>query len=352
MDNIREILAAFAIEPGDYSFQNNKHGLINKSYKVTDATGQGCYFLQKIDHGVFKNVEGLMNNIAVTVAHLGNKKTIPYLELIPLQNQERYLYTDGASYWRLYRYVMGKTYLRAENPGLAAEAGKAFGQFLGALADLDSIKLIETIPRFHDIFLRHEQFIAAKAGASEERLVQAEESIKIVEGEINRLKDYYEELIQVATKRITHNDAKLSNLLFDKDNKAKVVVDYDTLMPGYQALDYGDAVRTICSSTVEDSDDLANTFYNEMLIQVFTENFVTSLGPVLSEQERALLPMAACYMPFIMGLRMLTDYLNNDIYYSTEYPEHNLVRARNQFTVYMNGLKLQPQINNIVKNLS
>ena len=345
-----DVLSAFDIRPDDYICISEKNGLINKSYKVKDSSGTNRYFLQQIDHDIFKDVIGLMKNIEQTINHLQKTNDVAHLNLIALKENNGYLYLDSSSYWRLYEFVPGKTYFRATNERMALEAGKGYGDFLKAIAGLNHEDYVETIPRFHDLVLRLEQFEASHKNASKERLETAKDQLSFVDSERRQLQDYYEELVAISRKQVTHNDTKLSNLLFDDDSKAKLVVDYDTLMPGYYALDYGDSIRTLCSTTEEDSDEIETTEYIAEFIEAFTQEFLKRISGELNDKELQLFPMAICYMPFLMGLRMLTDYLNNDVYYSTSYPEHNLVRAKNQFALYASGVSFQDHLNNIVSN--
>lgn len=347
--NIEDVLCSFAIADKEYSWEANKQGLINKSYVISDLPGEKKYFLQQIDHVIFKDIAGLMHNIDVVGDHfkrLANPP--PLIKLVPTKKGNTYLKATGPTYWRLYEYVDGQTFFRASDTSMAAEAGRAFGEFLAALSNIDVNQVAVTLAGFHSMELRYRQFQEAKTRAKPERLAIAQELIQVVSENIEAMLAYQEELEHTARLVVTHNDTKLSNLLFDNHLKAKVVIDYDTLMPGYLPFDYGDSVRTICSRTEEDSRDLDNTKYDIELLQSFTHAFLAALSDQISSNEVALLPRAICFMPFIMGLRMLTDYLNNDIYYSTEYLEHNLHRAENQFTLYLNGLALQDEIIKIV----
>ena len=347
---LENILCHFAIEAEEYSFKEINNGLINNSFHVANEAGKPKYFLQQIDDKVFKNIEGLMNNIEVVINHLKKNQTeVQHLELIKLRAEDKTLLNSKNTFWRLYKFVEGQTYFRAENNALATEAGQAFGDFLGAIADINPSDLVETIPRFHDMELRYQQFLASVETASPERLAATEQLRSLVEQQIVEMLKYYSAIKTSCRKQVTHNDTKLSNLIFDDSGKAKMVIDYDTLMPGYIPLDYGDSVRTICSTTVEDSKELEHTAYDLDLLRSFTNAFIDSLGKALNRKELAFLPKAICYMPFIMGLRMLTDYLNGDIYYSIKYPAHNFDRAANQFTLYMSGLDIQDELDNIVK---
>ena len=161
--------------------------------------------------------------------------------------------------------------------------------------------------------------------------------------------EYYSELCKQCPLQVTHNDTKMNNLIFSNSGDA-VVVDYDTIMPGYIALDYGDSVRTICSTTAEDSIDLDEIGYDLSMIRSFSHSFIKALNLNKKSQDLDFLARATCFMPFLMGLRMLTDYLNNDIYYSTNYSDHNLDRAKNQFTLYRKGMALLPQINTLISS--
>jgi serine/threonine protein kinase len=142
---------------------------------------------------------------------------------------------------------------------------------------------------------------------------------------------YLHSLKAKATPRVTHNDTKLNNILFGEDGKALCLVDLDTVMPGYIHFDYGDALRTMANSAVEDEKDLSEVHFRKDVYKLFTDAYLGQVEAFLSDEERKLLPYAPVYMTFIIGLRFLTDYLNGDVYYRVHYPEHNLVRARVQF---------------------
>jgi thiamine kinase-like enzyme len=131
--------------------------------------------------------------------------------------------------------------------------------------------------------------------------------------------------------RVTHNDTKISNSLFDKDHKGICMIDTDTVMSGIIHYDFGDAIRTICNTAAEDEKDLSKVEFNLEYYKAYEKGFLERTKDSLSETELKYLSLAAKTMIFIMGIRFLTDYLNNDIYYKTNYPEHNLDRAKNQF---------------------
>jgi len=351
-ENIKDVLVNFNIPQDDYSAEVISHGLINKSYLIrNNSNNRRSYFLQKIDHHIFKDIDGLMNNIKVVINQINNLVSPPnHLTTINTKKGHNYFKSDLGTYWRLYDFIDGKTYYRAENSKMATEAGLMYGQFLAGLTSLDTGLLVATIPGFHDINLRYDQFKTSLLNARPERLRQANHLIDLIESDIESIKTIYQNVIDVCPLRATHNDTKLSNLLFDENRKGICVVDYDTLMPGYLPFDFADTVRTLCSKTLEDSSDLDSTKINLKLFEVFTHAFLMQLSGSVINDEIDLLADSVPYMPFLMGLRMLTDFLNNDIYYATKYQQHNFDRAANQFTLYKNGVEELDELNNIVKN--
>ena len=351
IDIAGEILNQFDIPDLAYNLETIKYGLINKSYVVSEQiSGKKRYFLQQIDHNAFSDIEGIMHNIGVVIDHFNSQSNAPgHLATLLTMSGTNYYKSEAGDYWRLYNYVDGKTYYRAENEQIAAEAGRMFGDFLKSLQGVELALMQTTIPGFHDIDLRYEQFKKSLTTANPERKDKANTLISLAMENINYIKDIYHQIIGNCPARVTHNDTKLSNLLFDQQQKGICVVDYDTLMPGYLALDYGDSVRTICSTTVEDDTNLAGTYYDIAIFKSFSLKFIGGLKETCTRAEINHFAKAVPYMPFIMGLRMLTDYLNNDVYYSTQYEQHNLDRASNQLALFISGAAQLEEMNNIVQ---
>jgi len=349
---IKNILSHFDIPEDDYELHTVAHGLINTSYAVGQkSSGKNKYFLQKIDHIIFTDIAGLMNNIEVVCDHFNGLANPPqHLETLHTKDGSNYYKSAEGEYWRLYDFVGGNTFYRAENDQLASEAGNMFGDFLNALHSIDSSLLKTTIARFHDIDFRYEQFLDSLKIANAERKEKGRKIIELIENNISYVQDVYHEIVNTCPLIATHNDTKLSNLLFDDQQHGICVVDYDTLMPGYLPLDFGDSVRTICSTTIEDDKNIDNTSFDLNIFGKFTTSFIKALANSITDAEIKLLAKSAAYMPFLMGIRMFTDYLNNDTYYSTNYKEHNYDRAANQFTLFMSGMKLYNEMNIIVNN--
>lgn len=323
-----------------HSFKELTSGHINDTFLVlTDASEH--YVLQRINHNVFKNVLGLIKNKVTVSKHL--LKKLDYLppheiekkvlRFVKAKNNDCFYYTDGINYWNLMVYIEGGiTHEIVSNREIAYEGGKLMGEFLNLTSDLDSSTLIEVIPKFHDMSFRFYQYKLALQSASVERLKKAENYTNWV----SKMKDEMHILqnLKEAGKipmRVTHNDTKISNILFDENNLGMCVLDTDTVMPGIVHYDFGDAIRTICNTAAEDETDLSKVEFNLEFYKSYAKGFMEKMNGTLTPLEVESLPLAAKTMMFIMGLRFLTDYLNNDIYYKTKYSEHNLDRAKNQF---------------------
>ena len=344
------ILPNFEISDGEYKFEINSKGLINKSFSIKKA-GKSVFFLQQIDDSIFKDIDGLMHNIEVVCNHFEMLPKSPkHLNLIYAKDTKPYFKSNKNEFWRLYEYMEGETFFKAKSENIAKEAGSGFGEFLGALSNLRPDSLSITIPNFHDINSRLDQYTNSLASASEERLRQAQPWIDLIAENRDFVKAIYAQVTSICPLRISHNDTKLSNLLFDVNGKAKCVVDYDTLMPGYIPLDFGDSVRTICSTTVEDDPHFDRTIINMDLFESFTKSFINSIKEVVTQEELQVMSATVAYMPFLMGLRMLTDFLNNDLYYSTNYKNHNLDRAANQFSLFKNAVSLENEMKTIINS--
>ncbi|GGK47876.1 MULTISPECIES: phosphotransferase enzyme family protein [Flavobacteriaceae] len=322
------------------SYSELASGHINDTYLVKGTDGTN-YVLQRINHGVFKDVPGLISNKVNVSKHLQSKFShLPkneifrkVLSFIESTNGNFYYIDIEGNYWNLMVFIDNSiTFETVSNKEVAYEGGKLIGDFLNLTSDFDAKKLIEVIPKFHDMSFRFSQFEDALKVASEERLEQAKKYIDLVwslKDEmhiIQRLKESGEIKL-----RVTHNDTKISNVLFDTNNKGLCVIDTDTVMPGVVHYDFGDAIRTICNSAAEDETDLNKVNFNLEYYNAYTKGFLEKVESALSPIELKYLPLGAKTMIFIMALRFLTDFLNGDTYYKTKYPEHNLDRAKNQF---------------------
>lgn len=342
-DKLKFIFNQFNHQSEFKSYKELASGHINDTYLI-ETKAKPFFVLQRINHGVFKDIPGLIANKINISKHLQKKlshlppKDLYRKVLTFLSTRENKMYykdTDG-NFWNMMLFIdNSQTFEHVSNKEIAYEGGKLSGAFLKLTSDFDASLLSEVIPNFHDMSSRYTQFEEALKTASKERLEQAEQQIGFIKNAkeemhiLQKLKESGEIPI-----RVTHNDTKISNALFDKNNKGLCVIDTDTIMPGIIHYDFGDAIRTICNTASEDETDLNNVNFNLEYYNAYKKGFLKSLENSLTPIELKHLPLGAKTIIFIMGLRFLTDYLNGDVYYKTKYPKHNFDRAKNQFKLF------------------
>jgi hypothetical protein len=339
--HIIQIAECFRINAKPVSVSPLGSGHINDSYLVkTTPDGAPDYVLQRINHNIFRDVPGLMNNIEIVTSHLRKKleehdetDRFMALEVIPANDGTLFYFDPEGNYWRLYYYIPGShSYDKVLSPQLAFGGGQAFGRFLQLTSDLDARLLTETIPRFHDITWRMEQFEEALRNDPVNRAKQLRQEINFLRKRQNEMHTIHRLVTSGQLHiRITHNDTKFNNILFDKEDRAICIVDLDTVMPGTILYDFGDAIRTGASNSDEDEADLNNVCIDMELFEAYTKGFLDAAGDYLTPVETAHLAFSARFMTFIIGLRFLTDHIGGDKYYKIHHPGHNLQRARTQF---------------------
>lgn len=322
------------------SYQELASGHINDTYLI--LTKEKPFFvLQHINKNVFKDVPGLIENKVAVSRHIQEKlkdlspkkQKRRVLTFAKTHSQSSYYIDQDGNYWNLMYFIdKSVTFEVVQDAQIAYEGGRLLGKFLCLTSDFDASTLTEVIPKFHDMSFRYSQFEESLANASKDRLDQAQEMIEKVKNlrEEMHIIQHLKESGAIKT-RVTHNDTKISNILFSVKNKGLCVIDTDTVMPGIVHYDFGDAIRTICNTAAEDETNLDLVEFNMEYYNAYTEGFLKKMKPYLSEIELEYLPLGAKTMIFIMALRFLTDYLNGDIYYKTKYGEHNFDRAQNQF---------------------
>ena len=309
-------------------------GHINATYLVLDDTAR-LYILQKINQNVFRDVGGLMSNINLCCRHL-EKKGLGFreaLKLIPTKSGEAYHVNESGDAFRMYAFVSDSTAFQVPRLDIMEEAGLAVGRFLGLLSDFGASRLTETIPYFHNTPKRFVALAQAVESDAANRAAQAKPEIEFAmkrAGFASALTSL-QESGELPT-RVTHNDTKLNNILFDRESlKALCVIDLDTIMPGLVAYDFGDAIRTGANTAEEDERDLAKVQFSLELYHAYAKGFMGAFGERLTESEKKHLPTGAKMMTFECGIRFLTDYLSGDTYFKSHREKHNLDRCRTQF---------------------
>ena len=311
-------------------------GHINDTFRIDTEEGPS-YVLQRINEAVFTDPRSVVENKITVARHLQHKlgpdSETRVLNFHKTSDGKQFLREPEGRVWNLMDYIEdSRVYLKVPSTKVAREAGRAFGEFLAMTADLDPSKLHVTLPGFHSMSHRFEEFDESLKSA---KLIRIERAAKLIENarELRVEMHVLEELVDSGELpvRITHNDTKISNALFSPDDEAISVIDLDTVMPGVVAYDFGDAVRTICSHADEDEPDISKVDFSLEYFRAFVHGFIVESGLELEQKEIESLAISAKVMTFIVGLRFLTDYLNNDVYFDTAYDAHNLDRARSQF---------------------
>ncbi len=340
-------LEHFVIERKRYQVIPIVQGYINHTFKIADQ-GIPKYLLQHLNRHVFQDIEGLMQNLEAILPFL-NQKGYASIDLMPTKARTPLYRDTDREYWRLMTFIPESiSYNTTNDLKVANESGKILGIFHRLLKDVPLTALVETIPGFHDLKKRVTEFNTAIKNTPQDRLVKAKKWILFAETTLSKMgTDLPEEL----PLRICHNDTKLNNFLFSKQTgEALCLIDLDTVMPGYFHFDFGDAIRTLVNPSKEDERDLNKISFDLKMADAFLRGLKES-DLELTTAEKKALPYGAVLMPFLHGLRALTDYLNNDIYYQVSYPEQNLHRSISLFTVAQKTLDHKEELANSVSSI-
>ena len=340
--DFQQIAGCFGITDPIVAQQEIHSGNINRTYLITAEGEAGArqYVFQRINSYVFKKPQSVMANILSVTEHI-KKKLLEeagsydrrVLSFLRTADGNPYYYTSQRHFWRVYEYVDNShAYDRVQTPQQFYEAGYAFGEFQAWLSDFPAETLATIIPHFHDTPVRYQDLYAAIERDADGRCAGVQKEIEFLlarENECNVLMDG----LRGGTLpwRVTHNDTKINNILFDKDSlEAICVIDLDTVMPGTSLFDFGDAIRFGASTAAEDERDLSKVSLDVGLYEQFTRGFLKGADDLLTDSEEELLLQSVKVMTLELAVRFLTDYLNGDLYFKITSPDHNLVRARTQ----------------------
>lgn len=358
---MQNIISQFAISNPVGEPTPLKTGLINDSFIVrATEKGQRSYFLQRINHHIFQNVEGLQQNIQKVTDHIREKLQAEgatdierrVLRLIPTKDGKLYYKTPEGDYWRMYVLIENAQSQERVTPESAYLAGKAFGQFQCQLSDLRFDELCESIPNFHNIEYRLMQLNEAIRDDKAGRVSKCADIIR----KIDMRRDdmcLAERLFREGklTKRINHCDTKVNNMMFDEQGNPLCIVDLDTVMPGFVLSDFGDFMRTAANTGEEDDKNLDNIKVNMPIYEAYTRGYL-EMATFLTPLEKELLPYGCRLLSYMQTVRFFADYLNGDTYYKIQYPEHNYVRTLAQLRLLEEQEKSAPEMERIIYELS
>lgn len=359
---IQNACAFFFPEGKMLSAASYGNGHINDTFLVSLENKREIsrYILQRINQHVFNDPLALMENISGVTSYLSRKlkslnrdaarETLTLIEPAPGQN----LYTDQeGGCWRCFPFLENTLCLeQAESEADLQESGRAFGDFQYLLSEYPAHTLHQSIPYFHHTPRRYQALCTAAETDAFGRASQVVSLLQFAALRQEKLSLALHLLEDGALPlRVTHNDTKLNNVLFDRfTRKAVCVIDLDTIMPGLSLYDFGDAIRFGASAAPEDEPDLSRVALSLSLFDAYTKGYLEGLQGSLTDKELDLLPYGAWLMTMECGIRFLTDYLEGDIYFKTAFPDHNLTRAKAQFALAQDMEKKEQEMKKIVGN--
>lgn len=325
------VLAEYGLQGGEMKVEKIGTGLINHTWKV--SVHDQAYILQRINQDVFSSPADIAYNVKLISDYL-QLHYPEYNFIAPLSSQQgrSLIYREGEGYFRLFPFVNGShSKDTVETASQAYEAARQFGRFTRLLSGMDVSELRITIPSFHDLEYRYEEFLTALEQGNQARIKETNGLSQMLIQQAGIVKEYKRIKADPSFKlRVTHHDTKISNVLFDAGGKGICIIDLDTLMPGYFISDIGDMMRTYLSPVNEEGKNTDDVFIRENFYHAIVEGYHEEMKDELTPSEKDHFYYAALFMTYMQALRFLTDYLNNDRYYVPVYAGQNLVRAKNQ----------------------
>ena len=336
-------------------------GLINDTYLISVNFSQEeiknvkntevhemRYILQRINTDIFKDVDKLMCNISKVSKHLQSKNDSCCLVVVPTTQNKSFWRSASGECWRMYKEIPNSiSFQTSFGNNCLYEAGRAYGEFQRNLSDMNVEGLYEILKDFHNTPMRMKALRLAVQNDVSKRVCDVHADIAYIESKASLANVIFEMIADGRLpKRVSHNDTKLDNILFDKTKKCAIcAVDYDTVMPNGSILyDYGDAIRSMSNTSVEDERDLEKVDFDLTSFEQFTQGYLNELNGIITEQEKEMLPKGALVITLEQAIRFLTDYLMGDIYFKIEYADHNLVRSRNQLKLFERMLSKEEEM--------
>lgn len=359
-ERLENILSQFELPGCVISMEVYGNGHINDTFRVVNQDGdvQKIYILQRMNGDIFKNCSQLMANVQKVTTYLAQKiqeqggdPDSETLQIIPTKSNKAYYTEENGASWRVYPFMEDTVSYDSADKEKFRQSGYAFGNFQYLLADFPAEELYETIVDFHNTVDRFAKFKHAVEKDVMGRAKQVEEEIAFIMAREEECAFFGDLLAKGELPlRVTHNDTKLNNVLFSaKTGKAICVIDLDTVMPGFAAHDFGDAIRFGASTGAEDEPDLSKVSCSMELFEAYLDGFMEGCRGSLTAKEIETLPMGAKIMTFEVGMRFLTDYLEGDVYFKIHREGQNLDRARTQLKLVADMEKKWNTMCDIVK---
>lgn len=337
--NLNEIAKQFQLEGVVTEVKALGEGFINDTFIIKTEAGTPNYILQRKNKKIFSPIPAMMENIQKVCLHIKDKVVAaggdPMREAMtvtPANDGKLYFLDDEDEYWAVCQFIEDTiAYEAAETPELAYAGGKGIGKFQSLVADLKH-PLTDILPGFHNIRFRYKQWDEVLAKDPVGRKAEVAEEISWVESRRKEMLDFWK-LVEDGTipTRVTHNDTKVNNILFDKKGDVLCVIDLDTVLNSTVLNDFGDAMRTYTNTGLEDDTNLDNVTMDMEIFKAFTKGYLEETKSFLTEIEIEYLAFSAKYITYEQVLRFLMDYIDGDNYYKVKSPDHNLVRTKAQY---------------------
>ncbi len=354
-EKLLSIAEQFAIEGKIASINALGEGFINDTYVVETEGDAPNYILQRKNHIVFPDVPGMMDNILAVTEHIKRKVADPMREtltVVPAKDGKLYV-QDGENFWAVCIYIPDTaTYDRADSPEMAYQGGLGIGRFQALLSDFDK-PLNETIKGFHNIRWRFEQWDAMLKADPMGRVKELATEIEWIESRRKQMMDFWT-LVENGTipTHVTHNDTKISNILFDKPTgKVLCAIDLDTVMSSTSLNDFGDAIRSYANTGAEDDQNLDNVEMSLDMFRAYAEGYLSEQLATMSQSELEWLAFSAIYITFEQVLRFLMDYMDGEKYWKTAYTGHTLVRTRAQYKLLQSMERQYPEMQAVIREI-
>jgi Ser/Thr protein kinase RdoA (MazF antagonist) len=347
---IESILKYYNLPIHGFKTEVISNGLINSTWKI--VTTDGDYILQQLNTKVFTEPLNVAGNIELLSQHARRFPTYTFVHPVSTINGETCFTLNGTDYYRMFPFIPGSSTInKVSSADEAYEASRQFGAFTTIFSGIDTAKLNVTIPGFHDLQWRHQQFVTATEIGNPSRIRQSDHLIKRLNAHTDIVATYLKILSDPHfKKRVTHHDTKISNVLFDQNKKGICVIDLDTVMPGYFISDVGDMMRTYLSPTTEEDDDFRQITVRRDVFEAIVQGYLEQMQGVLTAAEKTVFAYSGSFLTYMQALRFMADYLNNDVYYGSRYPGHNYTRAENQLVLLERLEEQRSDFDQIVKS--
>lgn len=354
---LKKIAEQFALEGAIASIDSLGEGFINDTFIVRTQGDAPDYILQRKNKEIFPDVPAMMENIRKVTEHIrrqviaeGGDPMREAMTVVPTHDGKLCYEDEAGEFWAVTVFIADTiAYNKADSPELARKGGEGIGKFQAQLADFTE-PLAETIKGFHNIRHRFVQWDGAIARDAAGRCRELPEEIGWIESRREEMLAFWA-LVENGTipTRVTHNDTKINNILFDREGRVLCAIDLDTVMNSTSLNDFGDAIRSYCNTGDEDDRDLGRVSMSIEMFAAYTDGYLSQRAPQLCQAEIDHLAFSARYITYEQVLRFLMDYIDGDKYYKTKYADHNLVRTHAQYKLLQSMEEQYPEMCRIVR---